>query len=107
MDLNDDDVISMELRESLTSSPTFLVKELMQKWRARFQNQNPQPELFYFSEKGVKCRMLTANGEGWREGRVRFKLEFIPDRLPEIEDKNASATDIYPLDGLRSQLKIE
>jgi KGK domain len=110
MDLNNDDVISMEPTKSLTGTPTFLVEEALNKWKSRFlHNGNPQTEHFYFCEDGVKCKMLSTGSE-WRKGKIRFRLEFIPDNTEKINiQSTASDKESLPaqsLDALRSQLNI-
>ncbi|BAZ31172.1 hypothetical protein NIES4074_36440 [Cylindrospermum sp. NIES-4074] len=81
VDLNDDDVLSMS-RPPFEVATTFKISELMVKVLV-FLNQghgggseNPKVTLF---ANGSECNLLQANGGGWRKGKVRFRLEFIPD----------------------------
>ncbi|PAX58375.1 KGK domain-containing protein [Brunnivagina elsteri] len=112
MELRDNDVISMDAGKSLTSSPTFQVEEALARLKSRFfYNGFPQVESFYFSDEGVRCKMLRANGSGWRKGKIRFRLEFIPDEKDEIEVQvttvKQSLLPASPLDDLRENLNIE
>jgi len=33
--------------------------------------------------KGIECQTLSINGGGWKKGRVRLRLEYIPDEPTE------------------------
>ena len=73
-------------------------------WSRRSQamkRENP-----WFSEKGCECEILRTKGGGWQKGRLRFRLEFIPDDPAAfLEDSTGEADKMQsPLDDLRSQL---
>jgi KGK domain len=86
-DLNKNDVVSMDVAKSLVSSPTFKVEEASLKMMNKFiDNGHTQVEAHYFTEHGVRCELLKADGKGWRKGRIRFRLEFIPDPEPHSTD---------------------
>ncbi len=53
---------------------------------------------YWFRENGVECEVLRANGGGWQKGRLRFRLEFVPDEPQKPKS---------PLDDLRSSLDSE
>jgi hypothetical protein len=38
------------------------------------------PRLFL---EGIECEVLSTNGGGWKKGRVRLRLEYIPDEPTE------------------------
>ncbi|NUN66349.1 hypothetical protein HCU40_16715 [Pseudanabaena biceps] len=40
-----------------------------------------------FLDSGVPCRVMAADKAGWQKGRMVIKLEFVPDPLPELQDK--------------------
>lgn len=83
IDLNGNDVISMDAARSFVSCSTFKAEEAISKMKSKFvHNGHPQVEAPYFSQEGVRCELLRANGEGWRKGKIRFRLEFIPDEEP-------------------------
>ncbi len=44
----------------------------------------------WFSEEGCKCEILRTQGGGWQKGKIRFRLEFIPDEIavPQQELKH-------------------
>ncbi|MBD2491127.1 KGK domain-containing protein [Aulosira sp. FACHB-615] len=51
---------------------------------------------------GLRCDVLSPSGGGWKSGRVRFRIEFIPDE-PETKPDEP----ISPLADLRADLDIE
>lgn len=63
-------------------------------------------EYIWFSE-GCKCEILRTKGGGWQKGKLRFRLEFIPDN-PEafIEPAYSVEKPPSPLEDLRSDLNI-
>lgn len=90
IDLGGNDVLSMDLAKSLVSCSTFKAEEAISKMRAKFiYNGCQQVEAPYFSQEGVRCELLRANGEGWRKGKVRFRLEFVPDDEPVPKSTDA------------------
>lgn len=102
-DLSEDDVLSMSHPNFGTAS-TFKVSELKSKVR-QFANQENKGSAYlnakvqWFSDAGVECELLRVQSSGWQKGRLRFKLEFIPDPPAASPDSN------FPLDDLRSTLK--
>lgn len=103
IDLNEDDVLSMTSPNFGTAS-TFKVSELKAKVR-QFANQENKGSHYasakvqWFSDTGVECELLRVESGGWQKGRLRFKLEFIPDTTPTSQPDSNS-----PLDDLRSNL---
>jgi hypothetical protein len=55
---------------------------------------------------GIQCSMMTP-GKHWQTGRLKIRLEFIPDEVPD-ENSNAqietTASEISPLDDIRQSL---
>lgn len=56
----------------------------------------------WLTRDGIKCQVLSANGNGWEAGRVRLRIEFIPDKPEPVKPVHP----ISPLDDLRSSLDI-
>ncbi|MFN7714402.1 MAG: KGK domain-containing protein [Pseudanabaenaceae cyanobacterium] len=55
--------------------------------------------------KGTPCRVLTARGQGWRSGKVKLSLQFIPDE-PEMKSLPPAASEIPSLlDEVRKQVE--
>ncbi|MBW4644770.1 MAG: hypothetical protein KME23_17705 [Goleter apudmare HA4340-LM2] len=107
-ELNDDDVISMEMPDFGTGF-TFKFSELKQKVRefANQENKNSSyqnAKVKWFTEAGAKCEILSTQGGGWQKGRLRFRLEFIPDKPPTPKPCECS-TDSSPSD-FRSEVGI-
>lgn len=101
MELNDDDVISIDPDLSFKVGGLLKVSRLysaLQDWFAKPANQ-------WFHPSGVRCEILSIDGGGWKKGKIRFKVEFIPDEL-EVKQKLVSHNSASPLDDLRSTLDI-
>ena len=119
MKLQDKEIVSLD-EDSLPillSHPTFKVIELLKALvlsisrsdhiflnaiRARQRSQNEIDEWI----EGIKCEVLTCDGNGWQTGKVRLTLEFIPDE-PEVEEISASnqiSLPESPLDDLRQRI---
>jgi hypothetical protein len=102
--LNDDDVISMEPGQNFTKTSTSKIREvrnsLISDWLKGLGN---------WLGDGVKCEVLLAQKTGWHKGKIRLRIEFVPNS-PEDFTKPAPDTDSVftpsPLDDLRTDLKI-
>ncbi|MBL1199127.1 MAG: hypothetical protein FWK04_08575 [Nostoc sp. GBBB01] len=108
MDLNNDDAVFMSDPDFQTGT-TFKVSELKEKVRS-FVNQETKgnyisSKLRWFSEGGAKCEVLRLEGGGWQKGRLRFRLEFIPDEPVQSQSLVPTASS-SPLDDLRSNLEV-
>jgi hypothetical protein len=82
--LEDDDVVS------LVNGQAFRVGPLI---RGLIQRSLGDDYVKAWSSFGIDCEFLRA-GRNWQRGRIRLKLEFIPDKPQSV------------LDDLRSDLKI-
>jgi hypothetical protein len=71
--------------------------QALEPWAQRNSN-NKASESVLFSEKGLDCQVLRVSGGGWQKGRIRFRLEFVPDEPPPQANS--------PLADLRSNLDI-
>lgn len=64
---------------------------------------------------GGEAHCLPASGGGWRKGKIRLRVEFIPDEPdpePEAEEQEVTIESMpvlpaSPLDDLRAELNIE
>lgn len=94
-----DDVISMELSESLvTNNPTFKVSQLQRNLRDRMGNAITTQT---WMGDGAKCQLLRAStGKGWQKGKIRIRFEFVPDEPEPSPDENF-------LDDLRKDINPE
>ncbi len=88
-----DDVISVDRSNDLLSGSTFRVKEVTNEIVDRLRVRANRCWL----EDGVNCEMLNHKTGGWKKGKIRISLEFIPD---EPEPQNLES----PLDDLREQV---
>lgn len=55
----------------------------------------------WLKTEGVKCQVLRKDGGGWQSGKVRFRVEFVPDN-PPVSPKDLNS----PLADLRTNLDI-
>lgn len=104
--LDNDDVVCFGGEGySFSKAPTATVSEmkssLLSSWLAG--------HLSGWISSGIACRVLLAHGGGWQAGKIRFRMEFIPDK-PKVPQQNPSTLASNPessLDDLRSQLNPE
>jgi KGK domain len=86
--LDIDDVVSLKDTESLLGmpNPTFKIKEFCKFLTSKINQKTKW-------EEGVEAEVLAA-GKGWRKGKVKLTMQFIPDE-PES-----------PLDEIRKTMGI-
>lgn len=84
--LDDKDVVSFSYLD-LEETPfgldhTMKVEEIlpqMSKW-VKSQSLSDLKEIHSsFFDIGVECEALKQNDQGWKKGKLRFRIEFIPD----------------------------
>lgn len=89
----DEDVVTMAPESSgIIKAQTFRIAEFLSAFKLSAKQGFGLAEAWL--QDGVKCRFLKANGGGWQEGKIRLRLEFIPDE-PESQSS---------LDVIRSQM---
>lgn len=95
--LNGDDVVFMHPSNSpIEDIPTFKVKDAIDEMVGKLQLHS-----LSWTETGMECEAIGSNSGGWKKGKVRLCLEFIPDEPdPEPEPKAPES----PLDDLRQQV---
>ncbi|MGB6301550.1 MAG: KGK domain-containing protein [Rivularia sp. (in: cyanobacteria)] len=92
--LKDNDVVWMEKKQSPCGNTTNLVREVNS--ALCYTNLTDS-----WIRDGVGCSVLFTNKDGWKKGKIRIKLEFIPDE-PFMDDAEPGLL----LDDLREQLDI-
>jgi hypothetical protein len=110
--LNKDDVVTVEKKLSFLGASTFTVEEAGGKL-AEFVESRANIAAKVWMGDGVRCRVLQVGSGGWKEGRVRISLEFIPDEeeveqeaelVEETEpEKTVPLKQLSPLDEFRQQ----
>lgn len=50
------------------------------------------------TEGGIPCRILTPRHQAWIKGKVKLSLEFIPDKIADVQTSNSLDN---PLDEIR------
>lgn len=95
--LSEEDVVSMAEDDNFAGASTSTGEELMETVRNLvFQNTSLQEDkALGWVEKGLRCKILLAQGGGWQKGKIRICFEFTPD--------NPTSS----LDDLRSQLDTQ
>lgn len=86
IDLNDDDVISMDAEWNFIGVNLSKLSQL----RTGLERLIGRVSEKWLSE-GVECELLRADTSGWIKGKIHIRFEFIPDHL-EPEGDQAAAT---------------
>lgn len=112
--LTNDDVVSTDTSNSSNFGlgTTFKLSELMKVVINLLigANSSYSPYTSWLKPDGVPCQVLRTDGRGWQSGKVRFRVEFIPDS-PDVEKPQTGirytlAPSESPLDDLRTDLKV-
>ncbi|MEX0269452.1 KGK domain-containing protein [Leptolyngbyaceae cyanobacterium UHCC 1019] len=87
--LDNDEVLFVSLGRVLMANPTFKVGEFIDALAQAISDREEdwvEENEGWFND-GLDCQALRFSGQGWQRGRVRIRLEFLPDspkaRLPE------------------------
>jgi hypothetical protein len=72
--LNRDDVVQVGEGLSFCDGTTFTVEEAIAILTSRIDD-----DLADWGKSGVECRRLDAKSGGWRKGKIKISLEFIPE----------------------------
>jgi hypothetical protein len=83
--LKRDDVISINNHEDRIVLPhvTFKVNEFVEDLMKQIDKSEERREKW--GQKGVECEVLSPN-TGWKKGKIRVTLEFIPEESESILD---------------------
>lgn len=110
--LSNDEVLYVRAGSVLMSNATFKASEfldaLAQLVSEREDEWSDEQE-GWFNERGLGCEVLRFGNQGWQKGRVRIRMEFIPDgpkllkegapiqrERPPYEDDIFKPRDSYP-----------
>lgn len=75
---SDEDVVSMHMSYSvLIKAQTFKISEYVETLKYNSLASFKMPGEWF--EQGVPCNYLKASGGGWQKGKLRLRLEFVPD----------------------------
>lgn len=104
--LYDEDVVSMDKETSFTGNTTSTCGELIESLKdLAFARRSVESDEI---ENGVICKVMLTKGGGWQKGRLRLRLDFVPDE-PEVPQQSPSVVSgepRSPLDDLRSHLDV-
>jgi hypothetical protein len=105
--LSPEDAIRYEPSKREQSVVTLsLLARAISDWRTRLSDSFPKPQASWFYKDGIKCEILRVSGGGWQKGKLRFRLEFIPDDPAAFEQPKPVRQESSPLDDLRSELDL-
>ncbi len=80
--LNNDEVLYVRSGSVLVPNATFKASEfldaLAQLVSEREDEWSDEQE-GWFNERGLNCEVLRFGNQGWQKGRVRIRMEFVPD----------------------------
>ncbi|MDB9374688.1 KGK domain-containing protein [Nodularia sphaerocarpa] len=94
-DLNDDDVVCLPMAV-FGSCPTLKIGDLMKEVKTfanRGANGHSSKHVAWFSQEGAEAEVLQMQKGKWQKGRLRFRLEFIPDETDSPFDDSQSQID--------------
>ena len=99
----DNDVVWVERKYSPCECPTSTIVEM----RNAIANITKLASNWFHD--GMSCQFLPTSGGGWKKGKIRITLEFIPDKPINLEHQQVSQSfppSESPLDDLREQFDI-
>jgi hypothetical protein len=101
--LNRDDVVYLDENKSPLGK-TFKVIEMTVNLINRLGREYDTNTLNAWVHDGLLCEVMRVDSLGWKRGRVKLSLEFIPDE-PEQETALLLPSQVEsPLDDLRAEL---
>lgn len=95
--LNDDDVLKVDVKLSPCGHTTSTVREMNSALCATNVGES-------WVREGIDCSVLFENSNGWRKGKVKITLEFIPDDPEPINAENQQVSQPKLLPSVDSQL---
>ncbi len=83
LNLNDDDVVDMMSAFNFARTYLSTFAQLKQGLR-----ELVQPVSTKWLDNGVECKILRTTGGGWQKGKLRLRIEFVPDEpeAPQSSD---------------------
>lgn len=85
---NDNDVVLIDPEYTNGAGKLLMFGWLKFSFRQRFGSGFEQ-----WIGTGVECQVLQANGGGWRKGKFRWRLEFIPDEPEQTNEPTPNSSD--------------
>lgn len=90
---SDDDVVSVpDIGMTPVKHPTLKAAQV----RKAFSDILRQHVTYDWFNTGIECEFLKTTGGGWKKGRLRIRLEFIPNEPTEPEFLDSSALALPP-----------
>jgi hypothetical protein len=105
--LRDDEVLFVDRGRVLMTNPTFKVIEFLDALAQAISDREEdwsEDKEDWFGD-GLACEALRFGTGGWQRGRVRIRLEFIPEKVPNKlpERSSASRPSEQPLERIRAK----
>jgi hypothetical protein len=106
--LSPEDAIRHETSKGQRTVVTlFMLARAVSEWKYKLSDLFPKPLTSWFSRDGMECEILRVSGGGWQKGKLRFRLEFIPDNPAAFEKPKPTNQESSPLDDLRIELDLD
>lgn len=88
---DEDDVLWIEPGINPVKNHTITIAQLIQAIKTQFQptlSSSPASTADAWFKEGIECEFLDASaGGGWKKGKIRLRLEFLPDE-PDPRDSS-------------------
>ena len=86
--LNDDEVLYVSVGRVLMPNATFKVSEFLDALAQLISENEPEwsEDCEGWFLDGLPCEVLRFNNQGWQRGRVRLRLEFVPQQQKLLKE---------------------
>ena len=100
LEINDDDVISVNPTDTITSTNLFTFSQLVSALRSSLSMTDISAYRYAWIGHGVPCKVLISDVslKGWHNGRIYLKIEFKPNLQSSKTDET--------LDSIRNSIEI-
>jgi KGK domain len=85
--LSNDEVLYVRAGSVLMSNATFKASEFLDALAQLVSEREDEwsdDQEGWFNERGLNCEVLRFGNQGWQKGRVRIRMEFVPDESPKL-----------------------
>ena len=85
--LSNDEVLYVRAGSVLMSNATFKAIEFLDALAQLVSEREDEwsdDQEGWFNERGLNCEVLQFGNQGWQKGRVRIRMEFVPDESPKL-----------------------
>lgn len=104
--LNNDEVLFVRSGRILMPNATFKASEFLDALAQLVSEREDEwtdDQEGWFNEQGLACEVLRFGNQGWQRGKVRIRLEFVPEgpkllkeAAPSKQERGYPVEDIFP-----------